>query len=251
MTKPLNQTTDFGFESVPREEKSKRVRQVFDSVAKRYDVMNDVMSFGLHRIWKRLAISLCQLRSDDRVLDLACGTGDLARLIHGRLGVNGELFMCDINRFMLDKARDRSIDRGVGRQAYYIQADAEKLPFLDNYFNVITLGFGLRNVTEKANALRSMYHCLKPGGRLLVLEFSKPLTPSLQTLYDQYSFKVLPKLGKWIANDEASYRYLVQSIRMHPDQQDLKQMMLDSGYENVQVYNLTGGIVAIHRGYKF
>lgn len=242
--------THFGFEDVPHDEKVKRVRGVFDSVADNYDVMNDVMSFGLHRLWKRFTVSLCQLRPGNRILDLAGGTGDLAKRIWPEIGDNGELIVSDINNAMLRNGRDRLINEGIGGNTRYVQANAETLPFPDNYFDVITIGFGLRNVTEKQNALRSMYHCLKPGGRLLILEFSKPVIPGLDKIYDLYSFSVLPKMGKLIANDEASYRYLAESIRMHPDQKTLKSMMQDAGFENTQVYNLTGGIVAVHRGYK-
>ena len=243
--------THFGYEDVPHSEKVKRVRHVFDSVAEKYDVMNDVMSFGLHRIWKRFTVDLCQLHAGNRVLDLAGGTGDLARRMAPLLGDHGELVVSDINDSMLSLGRDHLIDAGVGHNTWFVQANAEMLPFPDNYFDAITIGFGLRNVTDKETALRSMYHCLKPGGRLLILEFSKPVLPGLDKLYDLYSFSILPKMGKIIADDEASYRYLAESIRMHPDQETLKLMMQDAGYENCQVYNLAGGIVAVHRGFKF
>ena len=243
--------THFGFESVPHGEKVRRVRDVFDSVADKYDLMNDVMSFGLHRLWKRFTVDLCQLRPGARVLDLAGGTGDLARRMAPLLGDQGELVLSDINQAMLSLGRDNLIDAGVSANSHYVQANAEALPFPDNHFDVITIGFGLRNVTDKQTALRSMQHCLRPGGRLLVLEFSKPVLPGLDKLYDLYSFSILPKMGKAIADDEASYRYLAESIRMHPDQDTLKSMMSDAGFENCQVFNLAGGIVAVHRGFKF
>lgn len=243
--------THFGYEDVPEGEKVKRVRQVFDSVADKYDLMNDLMSLGLHRIWKRFTVDLCQLRPDSRVLDLAGGTGDLARRMAAHLGDGGELVLSDINNSMLSLGRDNLIDAGLSKNTWCVQANAETLPFPDNYFDIITIGFGLRNVTDKDSALRSMYHCLRPGGRLLILEFSKPVVPGLDKLYDLYSFSLLPKMGKAVANDEASYRYLAESIRMHPDQQTLKGMMMEAGFENCQVYNLAGGIVAVHRGFKF
>jgi len=243
-------TTHFGFEEVARGDKQRRVREVFDSVASEYDRMNDVMSFGLHRLWKKFTVSLCQLRSGDRVLDLASGTGDLARRIWPAIGDKGELVVSDINAAMLSLGRDRLIDAGVSGNTHYIQANAEMLPFPDNYFDCITIGFGLRNVTEKEAALRAMFHCLRPGGRLLILEFSKLALPGLDKLYDLYSFSLLPKMGKLIANDEDSYRYLAESIRRHPDQETLKNMMQDAGFDMCQVYNLAGGIVAVHRGFK-
>jgi len=248
-TKPGH--THFGFKDVPTGEKVKHVRHVFDSVADKYDVMNDVMSFGLHRLWKRFTVDLCQLRPGNRVLDLAGGTGDLAKRMAPSLGDQGELVVSDINNAMLSNGRDNLIDAGITKNSHYVQANAEILPFPDNHFDVITIGFGLRNVTDKDTALRSMYHCLRPGGRLLVLEFSKPVLPGLDKLYDLYSFSLLPKMGKMIADDEDSYRYLAESIRMHPDQETLKDMMQDAGFEDCQVYNLAGGIVAVHRGFKF
>ena len=243
--------THFGYEQVPQNEKVQRVRHVFDSVAEKYDVMNDVMSFGLHRLWKRFTVELCQLRPGSRVLDLAGGTGDLAGRMAPLLGNEGELVLSDINNSMLSLGRDRLIDNGISTNTWNVQADAETLPFPDNHFDVITIGFGLRNVTNKETALRSMYHCLRPGGRLLVLEFSRPILPGLDKLYDIYSFSLLPKMGKIIADDEDSYRYLAESIRMHPDQETLKTMMQQAGFENCQVYNLAGGIVAVHRGFKY
>lgn len=246
-----NNFTHFGYKDVPRDEKVKRVGEVFDSVADKYDLMNDIMSFGLHRLWKKFTISLCLLQPGNQVLDLAGGTGDLARLIWPIIGRKGKLVVSDINASMLSIGRDRLIDSGVGDNTCYVQANAETLPFPDNHFDCITIGFGLRNITEKQNALRSMFHCLRPGGRLLVLEFSKPVLPGLSKLYDLYSFSLLPKIGKIITGDEDSYRYLAESIRMHPDQETLKGMMQDAGFENCQVYNLAGGIVAVHRGFRF
>lgn len=242
--------THFGYEDVPLEEKAGRVRKVFDSVAEKYDLMNDVMSFGLHRLWKKFTILLCQLRAGDRVLDLAGGTGDLAMRIWPKIGDGGELVVSDINAAMLNIGRDRLLDAGISGNTHFIQADAEALPFPNNYFDCITIGFGLRNVTEKQNSLRAMFHCLRPGGRLLILEFSKPVLPGLDKLYNFYSFSILPRIGRVIAGDTDSYRYLSESIRMHPDQETLKGMMQDAGFENCQVYNLAGGIVAVHRGFK-
>lgn len=243
-------TTHFGFEQVATEEKAGKVAEVFHSVASKYDVMNDVMSFGVHRLWKRYTIDMARARPGNRVLDLAGGTGDLTKKFAKQVGAAGEVVLSDINSSMLGQGRIRLTDDGVLGNVRFVQANAEALPFPDNHFDVITIAFGLRNVTDKSKALASMYRVLKPGGRLLVLEFSKPVTPGLAPIYDTYSFKILPKMGKMIAGDEESYRYLAESIRMHPDQDTLKQMMVDVGFERAEYYNLTGGIVALHRGYK-
>lgn len=241
--------THFGFTEVPVTEKQKRVADVFHSVASKYDVMNDLMSFGVHRLWKRFVIDLAGIRTGERVLDVAGGTGDLAREFAKAAGDKGLVILSDINAAMLGEGRKRLIDHGLLRVPT-AQLNAEKLPFADGTFDCITIGFGLRNVTDKDAALRSMTRCLKPGGRLIVLEFSKPLLEPLSKIYDQYSFKLLPWMGKMVANDEDSYRYLAESIRMHPDQDTLKKMMETAGLERVQVYNLAGGIVAVHRGWR-
>ena len=242
--------THFGFEQVPVNEKVERVAGVFHSVAEKYDVMNDVMSFGIHRLWKRFTLSQTGLKAGQKVLDLAGGTGDLALRMSRMVGPSGEVVLSDINASMLNKGRERLLDKGVAGNMQYVQANAECLPFPDDYFDCITIAFGLRNVTDKDAALRSMYRILKPGGRLLVLEFSKPVAPGLAPVYDTYSFKILPVMGKLIANDEDSYRYLAESIRMHPDQQTLKDMMLSAGFDKVSYHNMTGGIVALHKGFK-
>ena len=241
-------TTDFGYQSIAEDEKAQRVAGVFDSVASRYDLMNDLMSLGLHRLWKRFTVEQSAVRSGDRVLDVAGGTGDLARLFARRVGSRGEVVMTDVNASMLKIGRDRLLDAGV--IAPVVQCDAEKLPFPANRFDCVSVAFGLRNMTHKDIALAEMRRVLKPGGRLLVLEFSrvwKPLAP----LYDAYSFQVLPRLGERVAGDGASYRYLAESIRLHPDQQTFKQMMEHAGLERVEYFNLNAGIVALHRAYKF
>ncbi|WP_341919286.1 bifunctional demethylmenaquinone methyltransferase/2-methoxy-6-polyprenyl-1,4-benzoquinol methylase UbiE [Hydrocarboniphaga effusa] len=244
-----NNTTHFGYEQVPVADKQRRVREVFSSVASRYDVMNDLMSLGIHRVWKRFVIDLAGVRPGERVLDVAGGTGDLTREFSKLAGPQGQVILSDINAAMLGEGRRRLADKGIVGLPV-VQANAECLPFADASFDLVTIGFGLRNVTDKDAALRSMRRVLKPGGRLIVLEFSKPLNPGLAKIYDQYSFKLLPLMGKLVANDEASYRYLAESIRMHPDQQTLKGMMENAGLERCQVYNLTGGIVAVHRGFN-
>lgn len=246
-----DQTTHFGFQQVPVQEKASRVAEVFHSVADKYDVMNDVMSFGIHRLWKRQTIDAAGAKRGNRILDLAGGTGDLAAKFARIVGDDGEVTLSDINASMLENGRARLTDMGIGGNMRYIQANAECLPFADNHFDIITIAFGLRNVTDKDAALRSMYRVLKPGGRLLVLEFSKPAMPGLAPIYDQYSFKFLPMMGKLIANDAKSYRYLAESIRMHPDQETLKQMIQTAGFEKVTYTNMTGGIVALHKGFKF
>jgi demethylmenaquinone methyltransferase/2-methoxy-6-polyprenyl-1,4-benzoquinol methylase len=247
---PLD-TTDFGYEEVPRQDKARRVRGVFDSVADRYDLMNDLMSGGAHRLWKQFALSLTGLRPGGRALDIAGGSGDLALGLARQVGPSGYTVLADINARMLEHGRDRLIDRGIGAGLDYVQADAERLPFADGSFDCVTIGFGLRNVTDKAAALASMQRVLKPGGQLLVLEFSKPVLPVLNQLYDAYSFQVLPLLGRVIAGDADSYRYLAESIRRHPDQSTLLQMMQSAGLEGCRYHNLTGGVVAVHRGYRY
>ncbi|CAI1076642.1 bifunctional demethylmenaquinone methyltransferase/2-methoxy-6-polyprenyl-1,4-benzoquinol methylase UbiE [Serratia quinivorans] len=245
------ETTDFGFRTVARDEKQAMVADVFHSVAAKYDVMNDLMSFGIHRIWKRFTIDCSGVRRGQRVLDLAGGTGDLAAKFSRMVGEQGQVVLADINDSMLKMGREKLRDRGIIGNISYVQANAEALPFPDNYFDCITISFGLRNVTDKDKALRSMFRVLKPGGRLLVLEFSKPLLAPLSKAYDAYSFHVLPKIGELVVKDPESYRYLAESIRMHPDQETLKGMMGAAGFDNVTYFNLTGGIVALHRGFKF
>jgi len=242
--------THFGFQQVPVGEKAKRVADVFHSVADNYDIMNDVMSLGVHRIWKRFTLSQTGLKAGQKVLDLAGGTGDLAMKMAGMVGPSGQVVLSDINGSMLRRGRERLTDNGIAGNIEYVQANAECLPFPDNTFDCITIAFGLRNVTDKDKALRSMNRILKPGGRLLVLEFSKPVTPGLAPVYDIYSFKLLPLMGKLIAKDAESYQYLAESIRMHPDQQTLKGMMEEAGFSKTKYHNLTGGIVALHKGFK-
>ncbi len=244
-------TTHFGFQTVAKEEKAGKVADVFHSVAAKYDVMNDLMSMGIHRIWKRFTIDCSGVRRGQRVLDLAGGTGDLTAKFSRLVGESGEVVLADINSSMLKMGREKLRNLGIAGNVSYVQANAEALPFPDNYFDCITISFGLRNVTDKDKALASMFRVLKPGGRLLVLEFSKPLLEPLSKIYDAYSFHILPRIGQLVANDAESYRYLAESIRMHPDQETLKQMMQNVGFENTSYYNLTGGIVALHRGYKF
>jgi len=245
-----NRTVDFGFEKVAWADKAKRVRSVFASVAGKYDVMNDLMSFGAHRLWKHFTLSLTGLKPGQRALDVAGGTGDLALGMLRQVGKEGRVVLSDINQSMLEVGRDRLLDAGFVGNAECLVADAERLPFDDNSFDCLTIGFGLRNVTDKAAALRSMYRVLKPGGQLLVLEFSTPVAPGLKPLYDAYSFNVLPMLGRFVARDAASYRYLAQSIRMHPNQETLLEMLRTAGFGEARYHNLTGGIVALHRGYK-
>ena len=245
------QTTHFGFKQVPTEEKAGKVAEVFHSVAAKYDLMNDLMSLGIHRLWKRFTIEKSGVRRGWRVLDIAGGTGDLAAKFSEIVGPEGEVVLADINDSMLRVGRSRLTDRGIIGNIRYAQANAECLPFPDNHFDLITIAFGLRNVTDKGKALASMLRILKPGGRLLVLEFSKPESAGLSAVYDQYSFKLLPLMGKLVANDSESYKYLAESIRMHPDQETLKGMMAAAGFERCDYHNLTGGIVALHRGFKF
>ena len=243
-------TTHFGFQDVPESQKADKVAEVFHSVAAKYDLMNDVLSGGLHRLWKRFTIELSGVRPGNRVLDIAGGTGDLTRKFSSLVGPSGEVVLADINDSMLKVGRDRLLDKGVAGNVQFVQADAEALPFPDNHVDVVTIAFGLRTVTRKENALRSMLRVLKPGGRLLVLEFSKPGNPLLAKAYDTYSFSFMPLAGKLITNDADSYRYLAESIRMHPDQETLKAMMVEAGFERVTYHNMTGGIVALHRGIK-
>ena len=243
----MSKTTHFGFQTVDESEKAKKVAGVFTSVASKYDIMNDLMSVGLHRIWKRFAIGLANVHEGQRVLDIAGGSGDLSRLFLDKVGKDGQVILTDINNAMLRVGRDRLLDEGIATPT--AQCDAEHLPFPDNYFDCVSIAFGLRNVTHKDAALREMHRVLKPGGRLIVLEFSKVAKP-LEKVYDFYSFKLLPKMGEIIANDADSYRYLAESIRMHPGQDELKQMMVDAGLERVEYFNMTGGVVAVHRGYK-
>lgn len=243
-------TTDFGFEQVPLRDKQRRVAQVFSNVAARYDLMNDLMSFGVHRLWKRYALELLPVRSGDMVLDLAGGTGDFTRALSDRVGTTGQVFLADINAAMVREGRDRLIDSGRVAGITLVQANAEALPFRAASLNAIVMAFGLRNVTDKAQALAECRRVLRPGGMLAVLEFSKPVLPLLGRLYDAYSFNVIPRLGRWFANDEASYRYLVESIRRHPDQAALAALFRAAGLERVDVHNLSGGIVALHRGWR-
>ena len=244
-------TTHFGFAEVPASEKARRVRGVFDSVATRYDIMNDLMSLGIHRIWKRITVERAALRPGMQVLDLAGGTGDLAALMAPRVAPGGRVLLSDINEAMLRRGRERLLDRGLaGDRVEYCLADAERLPFCNDRFDVVTIAFGLRNVTRKEAALQEMFRVLAPGGQLLVLEFSQPAAP-LAPVYDLYSFRVLPAIGRLVANDADSYRYLAESIRMHPDQDTLRDMMAAAGFEGCRFHNLTGGIVALHRGWKY
>ena len=246
-----DRNTHFGYRTVSPEEKTERVAGVFRSVASRYDLMNDLMSMGIHRLWKRFTIELAGVRPGQQVLDLAGGTGDLAIRFSRIVGDRGHVVLSDINEAMLAEGRDRLIDSGCMHNTEVVQADAEDLPFPDSSFHCVTMAFGLRNVTDKAKALRSILRVLKPGGRLLVLEFSKPVYEPLSRIYDLYSFAVLPRLGRTVAGDEESYRYLAESIRMHPDQESLKKMMEDAGFEQCEYFNMTGGIVAVHRGFRF
>lgn len=249
--KDPQELTHFGYAQVEKQQKAAMVAGVFDSVAAKYDVMNDLMSFGIHRLWKRFTIDHSGIRPGQKVLDIAGGTGDLAAKFAKMTGPTGQVFLADINASMLKVGRDKLRDSGVVGNVQYVQADAEQLPFPDNSLDLITIAFGLRNVTDKDKALASMYRILKPGGRLLVLEFSKPIFEPLSKLYDMYSFHVLPQMGQLVANDAASYQYLAESIRMHPDQDTLESMMQQAGFEQTSYHNLTGGIVALHRGFKF
>ncbi|KZX36437.1 bifunctional demethylmenaquinone methyltransferase/2-methoxy-6-polyprenyl-1,4-benzoquinol methylase [Wohlfahrtiimonas chitiniclastica] len=242
---------DFGYETIDKDEKEERVAEVFHSVASKYDVMNDVMSMGVHRLWKRTMIELTGARKGQMALDLAGGTGEIAMKVAKRVGDEGHVVLSDINSSMLEEGRKRVINSGFGGMISFKIINAEEIPFPDNTFDLVTISFGLRNVTDKLKALKEMRRVTKPGGRTVVMEFSKPVAPGLAPIYDFYSFKALPLMGKIIANDEDSYRYLAESIRMHPDQETMKAMMLEAGFDEVEYKNLTGGIVAIHRGFVF
>jgi len=245
-----DKTTHFGFEAVPATEKTARVRAVFDSVADNYDVMNDLMSLGIHRLWKRRAVDMAGIRPGMRILDLAGGTGDMTRLMAPLTGPQGHIVLSDINAAMLARGRSALLDHGISGNISFAQINAEQLPFPDASFDRVTIAFGLRNVTDKPRALQAMARVLRPGGQLLILEFSRPARP-LKPAYDFYSFNVLPVLGKLVARDAGSYRYLAESIRMHPDQDTLLGMMQEAGLERCDYHNLSGGIVAVHRGYRF
>ncbi|MGJ8679227.1 bifunctional demethylmenaquinone methyltransferase/2-methoxy-6-polyprenyl-1,4-benzoquinol methylase UbiE [Paraglaciecola sp.] len=244
-------TTHFGFKQVDKNQKVNMVKDVFQSVAAKYDIMNDLMSLGIHRLWKRYTIDCSGVRAGHNVLDLAGGTGDLTAKFSRIVGESGQVILADINDAMLKVGRDKLRNLGIVGNVDYVQANAEELPFPDNTFDIITIAFGLRNVTDKDKALASMYRVLKPGGRLLVLEFSKPNNELLNKVYDTYSFHLLPKIGQLVANDGDSYQYLAESIRMHPEQEVLKSIMDNAGFEQTTYHNLTGGIVALHRGFKF
>lgn len=246
----MTRTTHFGFQAVGFSEKRRKVGEVFDSVAAKYDLMNDLMSLGLHRAWKRFAVEISGVRRGQRVLDLASGTGDLAKRFVNVVGDGGVVVLADINTAMLRNARGRLVDKGLLGNVAYVQVDAEALPFPDDWFDCICIAFGLRNVAQKERALRSMYRILRPSGKVLILEFSTPLIGSLRPIYDAYCFKVLPWLGERVVGDRNSYRYLAESIRMHPDQASLTRMMQEAGFEKCSHFNLTGGVCALHRGYK-
>jgi demethylmenaquinone methyltransferase/2-methoxy-6-polyprenyl-1,4-benzoquinol methylase len=249
--KQTEDQTHFGFQQVATDQKVNKVADVFHSVAAKYDLMNDLMSFGIHRLWKRFTIDCSGVRKGQKVLDLAGGTGDLAAKFSQLVGDKGNVILADINDSMLKVGREKLRNLGIESNIEYVQANAEALPFEDNSFDIVTIAFGLRNVTDKDKALASIYRILKPGGRLLILEFSKPIFEPLSKVYDMYSFHILPKMGEWVANDGDSYQYLAESIRMHPDQNTLENMMQTAGFEQTEFFNLTGGIVALHRGFKF
>lgn len=251
MTIPEKESTHFGYQTVHEREKADKVAGVFKKVAPRYDLMNDLMSLGLHRLWKQSAIAEADIKRDQTVLDLASGTGDLAIAMAKIVGKNGVIYMTDINEAMLSVGRDRLTDKGILQPIHYMLVDAEQIPLPSDSIDRITMAFGLRNVTHKDVALAEMYRVLKPGGKLMVLEFSKPENTTLASIYDMYSFSIIPKLGEWVLNDKDSYQYLVESIRMHPDQTTLLKMMETAGFEDAAYRNLTGGIVAIHTGWKY
>ena len=250
MTNDSDKTTHFGFETVAESDKAGRVQGVFNSVASKYDIMNDVMSLGLHRLWKRFVVAQSGLKAGQKALDVAAGSGDLSLGLLRRVGPTGRVIVTDINTAMLRRGRDRLVNAGMTGNVEYAEADAENLPFKSEVFNCVTIGFGLRNLTDKSSALRSMRRVLKPGGRVLVLEFSKPNFGPLNRFYDMYSFQVLPKLGQLLANDAASYQYLAESIRKHPGQEQLKALMVEQGFERCCYYNLSGGIVSVHVGFR-
>lgn len=250
MTK-RHKTTHFGFQTVDWDEKQKKVGAVFHSVAEKYDLMNDLMSLGIHRLWKRFTLELSRVHAGQTILDLAGGSGDLARAFAEKVGPTGQVVLADINSAMLSVGRDRLIDAGLSNQIRFIQANAECLPFQSHHFDCITMAFGLRNVTDKQSALKEMYRVCKPGGKVMILEFSAPTLPGLNTVYDWYSFYLLPKIGQLVAQDADSYRYLAESIRMHPKQDELKTMIAAAGFEDCRYHNLTGGIVALHIAYKY
>ena len=247
----MTEKTDFGFQQIPLQDKTHKVGEVFSSVAEKYDLMNDLMSLGIHRWWKQRAITSGGFRAGYKVLDLAGGSGDLTARISPLVGEQGQVYLADINADMLRIGRNRLLDQGLYRNVQIIRVNAESLPFIENYFDRVIIGFGLRNVTDKPAALAAIYRVLKPGGRLIILEFSKPVMSFLQPFYDAYSFKILPWLGEMVANDAASYRYLVESIRMHPDQTALQELVLAAGFDSCHYQNLSGGIVAIHQGVKY
>lgn len=244
------ESTHFGYKTIPAKDKASYVAGVFDSVANKYDIMNDIMSGGVHRIWKHITVEISRVKPGQKVLDVAGGTGDLAAKFAKRVGPSGHVVLSDINQSMLDVGRDRLIDKGLVKNISYVLADAQMLPFQDDSFDIVSIGFGLRNVTDKDRALISMRRVLRPGGKLLILEFSKPYSDLISKLYDEYSFKIIPKLGKLFANDEGSYKYLAESIRVHPDQETLKQMVQKAGLLNVEYINMSGGIAAVHMGIK-
>ncbi len=250
MTRP-EKTTHFGFKSVAWEEKEEKVAAVFQSVAKNYDLMNNLMSFGIHHLWKRFTVELSQVRAGQTVLDLAGGSGDLTRLLSKRVGACGKIILADINAAMLAVGRDRLLNEGLYQNLEFVQANAQCLPFAANSFDCIIMGFGLRNVTDKEEALRSIYRVCKPGGKVMILEFSTPTLPGLQPIYNWYSFTILPKMGQLFAQDASSYQYLAESIQMHPSQEKLKLMIEEAGFEDCRYLNLSGGIVALHLAYKY